>query len=258
MPAASAVGEGTHADHPPAVQGPPWSSSGAVAADAAVDAVTARGTARQPGYGFRRGYGGYGGGNSCLRDLLLLNVGCCAAESLGCGTDAFLLAPTTVRAVRSTAGAETSLADRMIAAVRLLPARDQPQAGAVLPLHADLLRLRRPGPGAARGRPRLLAHPPPVGPLPPRRRRGRRSRFPLSRNPHAGGVPGHLTSPGEHARRPPASRRGRTRCGGPARSSGRPRSWPAGVWRSTASPSSRTSTRGPRRSGCRWTAARCG
>ena len=69
-----------------------------------------------PGYGYRRGYGG--GGSSCLRDLLLLNVGCCAAESLGCGTDAFLLAPTTLRAVRTTAGAETSLADRMIAAVR--------------------------------------------------------------------------------------------------------------------------------------------
>src|SRR4051812_19928266 len=71
-----------------------------------------------PGYGYRRGYGG-GGGGSCLRDLLLLNVGCCAAESLGCGTDAFLLAPTTVRAVRAASpGKGTALADRMIAAVR--------------------------------------------------------------------------------------------------------------------------------------------
>ena len=59
-----------------------------------------------PGYG--RGYGpppgyygrGGGGGGSCLRDLLLLNVGCCAAESLGCGGDAFLLAPSTVRSMR--------------------------------------------------------------------------------------------------------------------------------------------------------------
>jgi hypothetical protein len=68
-----------------------------------------------PGYGYRRGYGG---GSSCLRDLLLLNVGCCAAESLGCGTDAFLLAPTTFRALRAGSGEKTSLADRMIAAVR--------------------------------------------------------------------------------------------------------------------------------------------
>jgi uncharacterized protein len=75
-----------------------------------------RGYGPPPGYGYRRGYGG--GGSSCLRDLLLLNVGCCAAESLGCGTDAFLLAPTTVRAVRATSVGKTKFTDRMIAAVR--------------------------------------------------------------------------------------------------------------------------------------------
>jgi putative membrane protein insertion efficiency factor len=70
-----------------------------------------------PGYG--RGYGG-GGGGSCLRDLLFLNVGCCAAESLGCGGDAFLLAPSTARAWRSAGtGERTTVAERMIAAVRV-------------------------------------------------------------------------------------------------------------------------------------------
>jgi len=81
------------------------------------------------GYGprYRRGYGpppgyygrGHGGGGSCLRDLLLLNVGCCAAESLGCGGDAFLLAPTTVRSMRGAGEKGGRLADRMIAAVRV-------------------------------------------------------------------------------------------------------------------------------------------
>jgi putative membrane protein insertion efficiency factor len=80
-----------------------------------------------PGYGYGAGYGpGYGapgwgyrtGGGSCLRDLLLLNTGCCIAESLGCGGDGFLLAPTTLRAVRR-AGVRGRPADRMIAAIRV-------------------------------------------------------------------------------------------------------------------------------------------
>jgi putative membrane protein insertion efficiency factor len=76
-----------------------------------------RGYGPPPGYGYGRGYGG-GGGGGCLRDLLLLNLGCCAAESLGCGGDAFLLAPSTARAWRSTGkvGGAT-MADRMIAAI---------------------------------------------------------------------------------------------------------------------------------------------
>ena len=79
-----------------------------------------------PGYGPGRGYGG--GGSSCLRDLLLLNVGCCAAESLGCGGDAFLLAPTTFRAVRDTeTGDRTRLADRLIAAIRVYQRQISPK-----------------------------------------------------------------------------------------------------------------------------------
>jgi putative membrane protein insertion efficiency factor len=84
-----------------------------------------------PGYGYGRGYGrgyGGGGGGSCLRDLLLLNVGCCAAESLGCGGDAFLLAPTTYRAVREAeTGERTKVADRMIAAIRVYQRQISPK-----------------------------------------------------------------------------------------------------------------------------------
>ena len=79
------------------------------------------------GYGYgRRGFGrGYGHGyrrdDSCLRDLLVLNTGCCLANAIGCGTDSFLLAPTTLREVRRQGAGErgTRLADRMVAAVRV-------------------------------------------------------------------------------------------------------------------------------------------
>ncbi len=86
------------------------------------------------GYG-RGGYGGYGPGygpgygrgyghrrnDSCLRDLLLLNTGCCLANALGCGIESMLLAPSTIREVRAAGTGErgTRLADRMIAAVRV-------------------------------------------------------------------------------------------------------------------------------------------
>lgn len=74
-----------------------------------------------PGYG--RGYGpGYGprrGNDSCLRDLLLLNTGCCLANALGCSMESVLLAPTTVREVRraGTGRRGTRVADRLVAAV---------------------------------------------------------------------------------------------------------------------------------------------
>lgn len=82
----------------------------------------------------RRGYGygprpGWGHGrrqhdrrdDSCLRDLLFLNTGCCLANAIGCGTDSLLLAPTTLREVRRLGTGErgTRVADRMIAAVRV-------------------------------------------------------------------------------------------------------------------------------------------
>jgi putative membrane protein insertion efficiency factor len=71
-----------------------------------------------PGYGgYRRGYGGGGGGGGCLRDLFLLNTGCCLAESLGCGMDLVLMGPTSWRRIRGTGGGP--LADRLIAAVQL-------------------------------------------------------------------------------------------------------------------------------------------
>jgi uncharacterized protein len=71
-----------------------------------------------PGYGgYRRGYGGGGGGGSCLRDLFLLNAGCCLAESLGCGMDLLLMGPTSWRRVRGSGNGP--LTDQLIAAVRV-------------------------------------------------------------------------------------------------------------------------------------------
>ena len=79
------------------------------------------------GYGPPRGYGygpGYGYGrrnDTCLRDLLFLNTGCCLANAIGCGGDAFLLAPSTARAVRRAGAGErgSRLAERLVAAVRV-------------------------------------------------------------------------------------------------------------------------------------------
>jgi uncharacterized protein len=75
-----------------------------------------------PGYGYRRG------NDSCLRDLLFLNTGCCLANALGCGMDSMLLAPTTFREVRSAGTGErgTRVADRLIAAVRVYQRRISP------------------------------------------------------------------------------------------------------------------------------------
>jgi putative membrane protein insertion efficiency factor len=77
-----------------------------------------------PPYGYGRGYGpppGYygrgGGGGSCLRDLLFLETGCCLAELLGCGPDALLLAPVTLRQVARRGVGGGSVADRLIAAI---------------------------------------------------------------------------------------------------------------------------------------------
>jgi uncharacterized protein len=74
------------------------------------------------GYGPPRGYGYrgvYGSDGSCLRDLLLINTGCCLAHALGCGVESMLLAPTTLKEMRAHGTGErgSRLADRMIAAV---------------------------------------------------------------------------------------------------------------------------------------------
>ena len=82
-----------------------------------------------PGYG--RGYGppsgyGYGPGygrrnDTCLRDLLFLNTGCCLANAIGCGGDAFLLAPSTAREIHRAGTGEpgSRVAERLVAAVRV-------------------------------------------------------------------------------------------------------------------------------------------
>ncbi|WP_347060524.1 membrane protein insertion efficiency factor YidD [Blastococcus sp. HT6-30] len=79
-----------------------------------------------PGYG--RGYGGYGHGygpprgygrrnDSCLRDLLFLNTGCCLANAVGCGLELMLVAPRSMPAIR--AGQQgTGAAARLVAVVR--------------------------------------------------------------------------------------------------------------------------------------------
>jgi uncharacterized protein len=92
----------------------------------------------------RRGYGGYGRGygyrpppgygygrrnDSCLRDLLFLNTGCCLANAVGCGMDSMLLAPTTLREVRAAGTGErgTRVADRLVAAVRVYQRQISPK-----------------------------------------------------------------------------------------------------------------------------------
>ncbi|MDP5183043.1 membrane protein insertion efficiency factor YidD [Blastococcus sp. BMG 814] len=84
---------------------------------------------RRPRYGGYRGhyaghYGrgpGYGHGrrrdDSCLRDLLFLNTGCCLANAIGCGMDLLLVAPRSLPAIR--AGQRGSgAAARLVAGVR--------------------------------------------------------------------------------------------------------------------------------------------
>jgi putative membrane protein insertion efficiency factor len=81
-----------------------------------------RGRGYGPGYGRPPGYGGYGPGyrrnDSCLRDLLFLNTGCCLAQSLGCGMEMLLVAPSTIRRIRAERRSGR-MADRLIAAVRV-------------------------------------------------------------------------------------------------------------------------------------------
>jgi uncharacterized protein len=98
------------------------------------------GPRRGRGWGGRRGYGGYGPGygrgygrgygppagyryrrdnDSCLRDLLFLNTGCCLANAIGCSADLMLVAPSTARQVRAAGTGGGRVRDRLIAAVRV-------------------------------------------------------------------------------------------------------------------------------------------
>lgn len=79
-----------------------------------------------PGYGrrygyrrpYRRGFGGGfgGGGGSCMRDMFMLEGGCCLAEMLGCGPQLVLLVPATHRRLRTSA--HTSVRSRRDAGLR--------------------------------------------------------------------------------------------------------------------------------------------
>jgi uncharacterized protein len=71
-----------------------------------------RGYGPPPGYGYRRREG------SCLRDLLFLETGCCLAHLLGCGPEALLVAPGTLRRA-AREGASGGAAGRMVAAIRV-------------------------------------------------------------------------------------------------------------------------------------------
>jgi putative membrane protein insertion efficiency factor len=92
---------------------------------------------RGPGYGgYGRGYGrpaGYGHGyrrdDSCLRDLLFLNTGCCLANAIGCSADLMLVAPTTARQVRAAGTGRGRARDRLIAAVRVYQREVSPRRG---------------------------------------------------------------------------------------------------------------------------------
>ena len=57
------------------------------------------------------------------------STGCCLANAIGCGTDSFLLAPTTLWEVRRSGTGEqgTPPADRLIAAVRVYQREISPQ-----------------------------------------------------------------------------------------------------------------------------------
>lgn len=80
---------------------------------------------RRPRQYYPYGRPGYGYGNSsCLRDLCLVESGCCLAESLGCGPQLTLLAPSlvrrSVRAVRldETVDPEGQRAGRVVRGLR--------------------------------------------------------------------------------------------------------------------------------------------
>jgi hypothetical protein len=59
-----------------------------------------------PGYGRRgrygRRYGGFGGGGSCMRDMFLLEGGCCLAELLGCGSQLVFVGPSLGKRILSS------------------------------------------------------------------------------------------------------------------------------------------------------------
>ena len=81
------------------------------------------GYGRRVGHGHGYGYGPpprYGHGrrdDSCLRNLLLLNTGCCLANAIGCSMELLLVARRSMPAIRA-AQQGTGAAARLVAAVR--------------------------------------------------------------------------------------------------------------------------------------------
>jgi putative membrane protein insertion efficiency factor len=83
-----------------------------------------------PGYGPPPAYGyGYRRHDSCLRDLLLLNTGCCLANAIGCSADLVLVAPTTARQVRAAGTGGRQVRDRLVAAVQVYQREVSPRRG---------------------------------------------------------------------------------------------------------------------------------
>ena len=133
-----------------------------------------RGYGYGPGYrrGYRRGYGRrYRHDDSCLRDLLFLNTGCCLANAVGCGMELMLVAPRALPAIRAGQQGRGAAA-RLVAAVRYYQREISPRRrpcchftptcstyavdaletyGALRGSWLTLRRLRRCRPGAAGG-----------------------------------------------------------------------------------------------------------
>ncbi|RKS72756.1 hypothetical protein CLV35_3005 [Motilibacter peucedani] len=74
------------------------------------------------GYGRGGGYYGRGGGG-CLRDVFLLETGCCLAEMLGCGPQLLLVAPAAVSLLRAPAARGTGGTSRAERLIRLYQSR---------------------------------------------------------------------------------------------------------------------------------------
>ncbi len=97
-------------------------------------------------------------GNSLLRDMCLLESGCCLAEAIGCGPQLVLLSPTLLRqswrAVGTRPDVRVKPARRVDCYASRSPSRvvstaDQPAAAAMLPLHTHVLALRGDSTAAA-------------------------------------------------------------------------------------------------------------
>lgn len=97
---------------------------------------------RQPFGGYRGGYGGgygYGPrGGSCMRDMFLMESGCCIAELLGCGPQFLLVAPRALtrgahRSLRQAGEPRLPLREailrRLLAAIRMYQREISPRRG---------------------------------------------------------------------------------------------------------------------------------